>query len=217
MDQYVIVDLEMCNVPKNNRTKRFRWSNELIQIGAVLVDEDLEIIDKFMTYVKPEFGRLDSHIEQLTGIKEHNLTNAPTAEEALEAFFTWVPDGAILVSWSENDEIQIRRELKGKDIQISNIEDKLEGWIDCQKMFSDKLNSPRRYRLLEALNIAAVDYKEQQHDGLIDAYNTALLFVKMERENVLQVSTYYLELQQLSEDFYTPFADIFSQRKVLLT
>ena len=47
MSKYVIVDLEMCNVPKGIKRDTYNWRNELIQIGAVVVDESLNIIDEF--------------------------------------------------------------------------------------------------------------------------------------------------------------------------
>ena len=41
----------MCRVPFGARKGRYRWANETIQIGAVLLNEALEIIDEFVTYV----------------------------------------------------------------------------------------------------------------------------------------------------------------------
>ena len=77
MSKYVVVDLEMCNVPRGIKRDQFKWKNELIQIGAVLLDESLEITDKFMTYVSPEFGVIDTYIENLTRISRENIKNAP--------------------------------------------------------------------------------------------------------------------------------------------
>jgi DNA polymerase III epsilon subunit-like protein len=37
MSKYVMIDLEMCNVPRG--TKGFEYKNEIIEIGAVLMDE----------------------------------------------------------------------------------------------------------------------------------------------------------------------------------
>ena len=62
MREYVIVDLEMCKVPKPMRTEKYHWSSETIQIGAVLVNENLEIIDEFNSYVHPEYGSIDDYI-----------------------------------------------------------------------------------------------------------------------------------------------------------
>ncbi len=52
MNQYVVVDLEMCKVPYSNRKKEFHGANETIQIGAVLLNENYEVVDEFNTYVR---------------------------------------------------------------------------------------------------------------------------------------------------------------------
>ena len=56
MGYYVVVDLEMCGVPKNKR-KQYKNKHEIIQIGAAVMDSDLNILDTFSQYVKPEFGQ----------------------------------------------------------------------------------------------------------------------------------------------------------------
>ncbi len=84
MCYYVVVDLEMCRVPKAQR-KLYRYKNEIIQIGAALMDSDLNIIDTFSEYVKPEYGFLDSFISKLTGITVINLENARNLEEVLDS------------------------------------------------------------------------------------------------------------------------------------
>ena len=65
--KYVIIDLEMCNVPRSKRSKKYCCRNEIIEIGAALIDENLKIVDTFQTYVSPEFGVLDDFINNLTG------------------------------------------------------------------------------------------------------------------------------------------------------
>ena len=37
---YLVIDLEMCKVPKNYRGKNYKYASEIIQVGAVLLDED---------------------------------------------------------------------------------------------------------------------------------------------------------------------------------
>lgn len=43
----------------------------------------------------------------------------------------------------------------------------------------------------EALVAADINYEDGAHDGLVDAYNTALLFAKMEKEEELTLNSYY--------------------------
>lgn len=207
MSQFVIIDLEMCNVQKGSPRKTFGWKNELIQIGAVLLDENYEICDTFMSYVHPEFGSVDLFIENLTGITRDDVRCAPSAEKALQSFSDWIPEGAVLVSWSENDKIQIQKELLGKQIQNEKLESLLETWLDCQKEFGKIMESGKNYKLSEALIIADIDWADGEHDALIDAQNTALLFAKMETEPDFELSPYYA-VESESPATYSPFADL---------
>ena len=131
MSKYVIVDLEMCNVSKGIKRDSYNWRNELIQIGAVIVDESLNITDEFMTLVSPEFGVVDNFIEKLTGISRKDVQGAPKFKEALEMFVSWLPNDAILVSWSENDENQIRKETEAKGIVVHKDNPKFSSKHNC--------------------------------------------------------------------------------------
>lgn len=47
---------------------------------------------------------------------------------------------------------------------------------------------------------ADINYEDGAHDGLVDAYNTALLFAKMEREPQLILNPYYQRAVTDKED-----------------
>jgi DNA polymerase III epsilon subunit-like protein len=68
----VVIDLEMCKVPKSRRFG-YGLSMEIIQIGAVSLDENGEILDKFVSFVRPEYGFIDSAINRLTGIRQYDV------------------------------------------------------------------------------------------------------------------------------------------------
>lgn len=207
-NQYVIIDLEMCRVPFTKRTEEYPYCNEIIEIGAVLVNERLEITDTFKTYVSPEFGVLDEYIQRLTGIKNSDIENAPTLRKALEKFVKWLPDNAILVSWSDNDKYQMSDEMYYKYIDMQEFEKYLDSWEDCQEEFGERMNSPKVYKLSEALIIADLEYDENIHDALVDAQNTALLFIKMKNETTLKLSPYYSMESSSCTLTYKPFANI---------
>lgn len=191
MSQYAVIDLEMCKVPNEAKKGKYPYSHETIQIGAVLLDDSYEIKEKFVTYVSPQYGYIDNFISKLTGIHKNDVKDAPQMKEALQQFMDWLPEDVKLVSWSENDEMQIRHETEAKNIHIEGLDVIFENWIDCQKIFSEKLNNAKCYNLAEALIAANIIYEDGAHDGLVDAYNTALLFAKMQTEPELQLNPYY--------------------------
>ena len=49
-------DLEMCKVRGSN--KEYARKMEIIQIGAVVLDSNFNISNRFDRYVKPQFGAL---------------------------------------------------------------------------------------------------------------------------------------------------------------
>ena len=198
MEKYVVLDLEMCTVPKHMRDASYRYANEIIQIGAVLLDEDLKTIDEFSTFVAPQKGYLTGFISELTGITQRDLSGAPVFEEAIERFLNWFPDDARLVTWSTTDESQLSREAISKGVFEPKLFYMLENVIDCQRMFGDMIGIGRPYKLEEALYISDICLDGRLHDGLIDARNTAQLFIKMKTETSFRFNEYYEEAR--SED-----------------
>ena len=53
---YLVIDLEMCNVPRDYRSRSYKYANETIQIGAVLLDEEFKRIGTLSQYVHPQGG-----------------------------------------------------------------------------------------------------------------------------------------------------------------
>lgn len=200
MDKYVVLDLEMCNVVGEAR-EQLGTGQELIQIGAVLLDSEYNIIDHFDTLVKPEYGKIDEKIEKLTNISQKDVEKAPTTYEALKRLSDWIPEDSTLVTWSENDTIQIDDELYYKDITIPKLYHYIEEYIDCQVLFSNKMHTSRKYQLVEAVTIANVDYDENIHNAYTDAYNTALLFKKLQTEEHFTISPYYMTKDQIFDPF----------------
>ena len=190
--KYAVVDLEMCCVPKGYRKSGYKYRQETIQIGAVLLDEDYEVIDEFNTFVKPEYGCIDSFIKNLTGISQNDVADAPCFEEALEAFLDWLPaDDVRCVSWSNSDPRQIIHESFEKGIEDDRLEIIFANWIDCQKTFGQKMDRKKSYSLEEALFISNIAPEGRAHDGLVDAVNTAVLFTKLETDHDYKLNEYY--------------------------
>lgn len=186
---YLVIDFEMCRVSKGARTKQYHWANEIIQIGAVLMNGDYEVADKKSIYVSPQYGKITKDIERLTGITLEDVNEAPNLERALEELIEWLPSEEVtVVAWSDSDKCQIEYELVGKNIQNKRAKSLFDNWIDCQKIFGDRLGYERQYKLSEALIVSGIVAEGREHDGLDDAYNTALLFAKMETEPTMKMN-----------------------------
>ncbi len=211
MSQYVVVDLEMCRVPAYCRTEKFQCKNETIQIGAVLLDDSFTIIRSFDTYVYPEYGALDPFIEGLTGITYEQLAQAPLFSEAIQAFCDWLPQDVKFVEWSKTDLLQLCHELNGKQIPMHTLAVcNAEAWIDCQSLFSETVDSPRRYNLTEALNLTNIEYREGAHNGYVDAYNTALLFAQLNKNPDLLRKAYDQNMEGSGSGLTFLMGDLFN-------
>ena len=178
----VVIDVEMCKVQM--KAYNYPYKNEIIQIGAVKMDEKYEILDSFSTYVKPRYGKIDHFIDRMTGISERNLKGAPDIEDALLKMLQWIGDDeAIFYSWSTTDYNQIRNEIRFKcrdDVNWGLLLNQ-ENWIDYQERLGARLESPRSLKLSDALELVEIDTKGRAHDGLDDAYNTACMIAKLEQ------------------------------------
>ncbi len=91
---YVVFDLET--------TGFLSEKNKIIEIGAVKV-ENGQITDTFSSYVNPN-EPIPFRIEQLTGINDNMVANAPQIEEALPKFLEFCGD-AVLVAHNADFDI----------------------------------------------------------------------------------------------------------------
>lgn len=178
--KHIVVDLEMNVLGKNYKKEKALCSMEIIEIGAVVLDEEYQEIGSFKTLVKPQYNDvIKPYYEKLTGITTEMVSNAPVFEDALKMFCSWCKsynDEIAIYQWSETDLDQIIAETKMKNIIFTP--DKqyfFSEWADFQKEFGEKLNLSNAVSLKNAVMYAGVDFEGAEHDALDDARNTATL------------------------------------------
>ena len=105
---YIVFDLEW-NQPYSNdisfmkRTK-MPLTGEIIQIGAVKLNEKMDIIDHFTMFIKPQYlPRMHKHVRELTGITTHELNHGVPFKTAMQYFQKWCGDEYMLLSWGSDD------------------------------------------------------------------------------------------------------------------
>ena len=189
----LVIDLEMCRVPRDFRSRKYNHANETIQIGAVLLDENFKRIGTLSQYVHPEYGVIDPFIQDLTGIHNSHVKSAPKIQDALIHMLDWIGNREYKVyAWSSADRDQLLKEIKSKHIKDPRIDSFIEihRWTDYQALFSRKYNFDRCLSLQEALARAEVDTEGRFHDGLDDAINTGYLIEKLEMNPGFQLAEY---------------------------
>lgn len=164
---YLVIDLEMCNVPRDYRSRSYKYANETIQIGAVLLDEEFKRIGTLSQYVHPEHGVIDPFIQNLTGIRNSQVKKAPRIEEALLHMIDWIGDREYKVyAWSGSDRAQLLHEIKAKKICDERILDFVceARWIDYQDVFVKRFGIERKIGLEEALGRVEIEPEGRLHD-----------------------------------------------------
>ena len=76
--RYVCIDLEMTEFSASQRCFVPGANGEVIQFGAVMLDENYNMLSEFSSYVKPVYSSVTPIINQLTGIINQNLEKPMT-------------------------------------------------------------------------------------------------------------------------------------------
>ena len=100
--KYIILDLEW-NTAFVKKTGSFL--NEIIEVGAVMTDEEFNVVDTFTQIIKPKFSKkLSSRVKKLTNIQNEELKNGKPFAQAMSDFSKWIGnDDCVICSWGDTD------------------------------------------------------------------------------------------------------------------
>ncbi len=99
---YVIMDLEWNN--SYNKIKKC-FVNEILEIGAVLVDEHLDVIDTYSVIIKSQLiKKLSGRVKNLTHITNEDMRMGISFHRAFAEFEKWLGNrDCIFLSWGNSD------------------------------------------------------------------------------------------------------------------
>lgn len=181
---YIFVDFEMETIDRCFKAERKVSRMEIIEIGAVMLNDAHEEISSFKRYVKPEYIDHISHkISELTGINDETLRGKNHSSKEIAEFAQWCNSFGSdikVFAWSESDLKQLTGEINLKNIPMTEeLERVIECWGDLQLEFDTSLYSDRQTSLTNALASLGIAFEGQAHDALNDSRNTARLYVEM--------------------------------------
>ena len=112
---HIFVDFEMNPIAKKNKEARQIVRSEIIQIGAVKLDESYTQVGKYCSFVKPELNTIQLNITNITGITNGDVENAPLLAQALEDFLQWIGETPCrMYAWSDSDKKQLLQECTAR-------------------------------------------------------------------------------------------------------
>ena len=178
--RYICLDLEMCELVSKQRRSIKGLRSEIIQIGAVMLDENLNYISEFASFVKPVYGQISDEITELTGINDKTVEHADTFSTAFYKFYCWAGNDDITIfCWSDSDYKQLWDEIYVKAKGHDEYREFLRSFVDLQAVLGTVLSAEKAISLDAALEICHLKFKGQRHSALFDAYNTARILFKM--------------------------------------
>ena len=183
---FIIFDLEFNNLSgiteyysdfeeEFGEVDSFELKNEIIEIGAVKVDNYMKTLDEFKVFIRPTvLPVLNPKITSITHITDDDLENGKTFEEAMDMLNSLVDEGDVICTWSKDDIAEITKNAVYHEYDNFKL---LKKYLDIQEYAMKIYGYKKSVSLKEALNKARVKVdKNKLHDALNDAiYTTEVL------------------------------------------
>lgn len=171
---YIIFDLEATCWEGSSKGSL----SEIIEIGAVKLDKELNETDCFQSFVKPtQNTELSEFCTKLTNITQEDVSNAPYFDVAIHQFENWIThntDYIYLFSWGKYDKNQILTEANAKGY-AGNILQLLDKHHSLKHEFA-AFRQIKLCGMASALHMLGIELKGIHHRGIDDAKNIAEIF-----------------------------------------
>jgi len=163
---YIVLDVEATD----NAIK------EIIEIGAIKVNEKMEVISQYQSLVRPLVDTtLNWHIRNLTNIQQDEVDNARSFVEVYNEFLNWVGEDSLIVTWGKADRGFFAKDLYQNKLDVSL----LNRFVNIQGAVSKILLSENEMGLKKALDALDIEQEGEAHRALNDALNTSKIFIKL--------------------------------------
>ena len=186
---YIVLDLEWNMADK--KKDQVDLINEIIEIGAVKLDENLKTISYFDSFIKPVVHTvLNYHIKNVIAIDESRLICAKDFKTVFSDFIKWCGEDYVFCTWGTSDLRELQRNLTYH--KVENPFPFPFKYYDIQEIFSHVNNESRTYTLNYATIFYRLSGKADFHAAINDARYTAKVMEKLDMSEHLDLYTYDL-------------------------
>ncbi len=186
---YVVVDLEW-NQAMSSKSSVFNklpihLRGEIIEIGAVRLNEDMTLGEEFTIDVRPVyFRRMHYKVKKITGFDKERLSHGLSFPEAMERFREWCGDDVTFLTWGCDDQGIFEQNIIIHDLDWGWI----AGWVNIQMIYNLQTGGDKNQKsLASAMEHFGIEQTRIAHDALGDAYNTALVCTHLDMEEGMRL------------------------------
>ncbi len=175
---YIFLDLEWNNAYSKEHKRNI---NEIIEIGAVKLDEDLNLVSRFDCMIRSRLTKkLGSRFKNLTHISNDEMKEGVKFSKAVTDFIEWAGSGNITITWSNSDLYAI---IENYDAFLSGRKiDMLDNYLDLQKFYQAVVphENNNQISLKTAAEEVGISLDEiSLHRASDDSELTSLIFKKI--------------------------------------
>lgn len=155
-----------------------RLRGEVIQIGAVKMNENGDICGSYSMTVKPRYyKRILKHVAKLTGITQERIDRGVPLPEAAQSFRRFCGEDFVFLTWGPDDIPMLEDNFRIHNLDTSW----LKKHYDLQPIFNRQFVGGKNQKSLEfAMEYFGIPQNLPAHDALNDAYFTALVTQKLD-------------------------------------
>ncbi len=204
---YIIFDLEWNQCPDGKEFENKAIPFEILEIGAVKLDNEFREIDRFSRHICPQvYPSMHFRTEEILTLDWEDLKQASSFPEVFQEFMDWCGTPSHFCTWGPLDLFELQRNLSYYGIE--NPFPFPLFFYDIQKLFAIHSEEPRIRRSLEyAVNLLQLQEDLPFHDALSDAVYTAMIFQKLSSKQLLRNFSidYYRTPHNRKEEIYVKF------------
>ena len=185
---YIVFDLEWNQSNTGLEPEVEELPFEIIEIGAVKLNNEMKFISEFSQLVKPEVYREMHYItRKLIHIQMEELQCGEPFPLVMSDFLDWCGDDSIYCTWGPLDLVELQRNMRFYNMEP--LSDKPFQFYDVQKLFSLAYEDGKKRRSLEyAIDFLNIEKDIPFHRAFSDAYYTGKILemifnAKSENEN----------------------------------
>ena len=171
---YIVFDLEATCWEGVDTGQR----NEIIEIGAVKINDQKQIVSEFERFIKPlKYPILSDFCKNLTSIKQEEVDRAQYFNIVAEEFKSWIgysTEEYILCSWGLYDKKQFEN-----DCHLFSMD---TAWVTPHVNLKQQHGKIRKLQraigMKNALQLEGMSLEGTHHRGIDDARNIARIFLR---------------------------------------